>query len=589
MIGLDIETHDPNLLDKGPGVYRRDGRILGVSIHENGKSEYHPISHKDTSSETRNRSLKIVRELIEDSKEPIIGANIQYDLDWLCNWAGFKLSDREIHDVQLAEPLIDEYRFTYSLDSLAQKYLNEKKEKTELEDYCFYNNLKGDPRKYLHEMPEKIVKKYAEIDAELPVRIFEKQMEILEKEELLGVYKLERELIPLLLQMRKTGVRIDTGRVKSGIEHLEDEIKKESKEINQKYGSVNVKSNQHLAEVFDELKLDYPKTEKGNPNFDKDFLKTVNHPFAKSVLKIRELRTIKDTFFVNSFTDMEVNGRIHALFNQLRSDEYGTVSGRFSGSNPNLQQIPSKGEMKDFCRSIFIPEDGQLWGKIDYSQIEFRFIAHYASGPGADIVRQQYTDDPTTDFHAFVMNLTGLERKYAKNINFGLSFFMGIEKMAKTMGCSVSHAKELVDQYFKALPFLKHTREAVVDTAKKRGYIRTIAGRRARLSADMRKHRKEYKIFNRLPQGSAADLIKTAMVESYKAGVWNVLSPHLTVHDELDFSIPQTKEGREAVVELKNIMETCIKLKVPVKAELEIGDNWANVSEERAKEFVSLK
>jgi DNA polymerase-1 len=185
------------------------------------------------------------------------------------------------------------------------------------------------------------------------------------------------------------------------------------------------------------------------------------------------------------------------------------------------------------------------------------------------------------------MELTGLDRKTAKNINFGLSYFMGIDKMAVTMGCSVEKCRGLVDKYFQELPFLKETRDSVVSAAKKKGYIRTVKGRRARLSMDMRKERKEYKIFNRLPQGSSADLLKTAMVESFRAGVWNTLKLHLTVHDELDFSIPDTKAGREAVKELKNIMENCIKLRVPIIADLEIGSNWSDVSEEKAKEFLS--
>lgn len=601
LISFDIETYDPLLSEKGTGAYRKDGFILCVAIiADTFKCVYpidHPIDKGGIGKEEKEKNIKYLKEVL-GSNTPKIGTNIMYDIDWLQNGYGIKVNG-ELNDIQMAEPLICEYRDSFSLDNLAKHYLNLSKAKSEIELFCEKRGWKGDARRYLKEMPFDLVARYAVVDSDLPIKIFEKQKIILEEENLMDVYKMEISLLPLLLQMRKTGVRINSKKVDEKAEYLENEIKKIQKELNELAGKeINVKSPIDKKLLMDKLNIAYKykaPTEKmlakgkeqGNPILDKKFLSSVDNPIAQKITLISHYRSLLSTFFIGSFKEMNVNDRIHCNFNSLKKDNCGTISGRFSSSNPNLQNLPKKGDiMKGFCREIFIPEEACDWGKFDYSQIEYRIFAHYAEGEGADKMRDQYKDDPDTDYHKYVMGLTGLQRDSAKTINFGLLYFMGIKALAANLKVSEEEAKQLNDNYFKHIPCVKDTRNKVVKTAKARGYLRTIMNRRARVSPQMIRDKREYSMFNRLIQGSAADIMKKGMLDAYTAGIFDTLFPHITVHDELDFSIPRTKEGKDAVKELKQCFENCIKLRVPIRVDFEIGDNWGNLSEEKGKEFL---
>ena len=290
------------------------------------------------------------------------------------------------------------------------------------------------------------------------------------------------------------------------------------------------------------------------------------------------------------------DGRIHCSFHATRNDEYGARSGRFASANPNLQQIPSlggegfQGDDEYFgklARGPFIPEDGHLWGKIDWSQIEYRNLAHFASGEGSDELRRKYNTDPETDYHQYVMDLTSLRRRPAKSLNFGIVFGMGAKKMVKTFGWSQEYCDDVLELYHSKAPYVKATMRAVERVAVRRGYIKTFLGRRSHLVAD----RESYKMLNRLLQGSAADQMKKAMIDSYAAGVFNILVPHLTVHDELNVSIPNNRNGREAFEAMHHIMETCATLRVPIRADAKVGKNWAdaevNPTINNWKEFIA--
>jgi DNA polymerase I-like protein with 3'-5' exonuclease and polymerase domains len=588
IISFDIETFDPTLKEMGPGVYSNNGRILGVAIaDEKGYSEYYDIGHKEIKQEMRHKNLAYLKETLALPNKKL-GTNILYDLDWLENAYNIKVNG-QLYDVQIAEPLLDEYKESYSLDSLAKEYLNKEKFKTEIELFCEEHKLKGDPRKHLYLMPYKLVKKYAVQDVLLPLQIFTLQWVKLKEQNLLDLFHMEMALFPLLLQMRKTGVRIDNKLLEETKETVLEDLEKAKKKLKNNYGYFNYNSSTQIAKVFKCLRIPLKAlTEKGNPSFKSEVLKTYDEQIAKDILEIRHKEKLYSTFLVNSFTKHQVNGRIHCSFFPMKTDEYGTKAGRFSSANPNLQQIPSSKEdpISYLCRKIFIPEEDYYWGKIDYSQIEYRFIAHYARGPKAEEIRKEYNEDPSTDYHQLIMNWTGTNRKEAKGLNFGMAYFMGIETCSKKFGWPLEKAKELIENYHKTVPFMKYTRNNVVNIAKGRGYIRTILNRRARVGDKMRLLGKEYSLFNRLIQGSAADMLKKAMGDCYNAGIFEVLKPHLTVHDELDVSIPKSKEGLEAFTEMKNLMEKAIKLKVPVIADAEIGDNWADCSEEKYKELV---
>ena len=594
VISFDIETYDPKLLTKGPGVYRRDGFILGVSIADNtGYSEFYDFNCgkkvnegsdlfssgiENYQTDLQRKNISYIKDVLCNNA-PKIGANVIYDMDWLTNFEGIKVNGR-LHDIQLAEPLIDAYAKSYSLDTLSKKYLNRSKEKSEIQNYCDKMNWSGDPRKHLYKMPYETIRSYAIADAVLPIEIYRKQYSILKDEELQTVYDLECDLLPLLLQMRKNGIRIDEEKARFNYETIKYKIENEKKELVRKYGSFNYNSTLELPKVFDKLGIEYPFTEKGNPSITKGFLENNDHDISQKIIKLRQGERVLSAFFENVCFDKEIciDGKIHTSFNQLRSDEKGTLTGRFSSTNPNLQQVPSKDDCYgNEARSCFIPENGYFLGKVDYSQIEFRGLVHYAEGLKSEEVRNKYRQDPLTDYHRMVQEWTGLPRKTAKILNFGTIYGMGIKKACFNYGWNENEAKEFFNKYRMEVPFLRNTMNGVIKTSKERGFIKTILGRRARVSAEITQKNSHYKLFNYLIQGSAADIMKKAMVDCFKAGLFNYIIPHLTIHDELVLSVPKNNVGLYR--EVKKIMENCVKLRVPIIANAEIGSSWGETEE----------
>ena len=577
IISFDIETYDPELPELGSGVYRRDGNILGIAISDGDHSAYYNLGHKGITATEKNKNYNYIKSILALKNVPKIGTGILYDIDWLENWGDIKVNGK-LHDIQVADPLLDENQGHYSLEFLTKKYLKQDKYPERLVQFCKDHNLTGDHRKHLYLMPMNMVAEYAIGDAKNPIEIFRLQWAAMAKENLLSLYELEMGLYPLLIQMRKVGVRVHKGRIQKGIDELKTNIKKDRKKFFTEYGKFNYNSSKQLAAAMDNIGVMYPLTEKGNPNLEKAVLESMDYDICKDAIKLRRMDKVLGTFFINSFSNHMINGRIHCNFYPLKTGEYGTVSGRFSSANPNLQQIPSQDEtFGTLCRSVFIPEEGCDWGKLDLSQIEYRLIAHFAIGPKSDEVRALYNLNPNTDYHQLIMDWTGLNRKDAKVMNFGMAYAMGAHTLAKKYNWSYEKAMEYIERYNEEVPFVKATRQWVTQTARGRGYIKTLLGRRARVTDLMRETRKEYIMFNRLIQGSSADLLKKAMYDIYQAGIYDVLIPHLTVHDELDQSIPKTKEGREAFNELRHITENCIKLRVPVKANTEIGPSWGEL------------
>jgi len=600
MIAIDIETYDPKLgkpYKMGPGVYRGDGHILGVGIaKEDGFRQYFSIGHDETPEEERRKNRAKVQELI-GTNEPKVGANLMYDLDWLVNGDRFTVGG-DYHDVQLAEPLLDEYLSTYSLDSLAERYLGEGKKTDEIQSWADARGLKGDARAHLYLMPADLVGRYCVADAYKTLDIFKIQHGLLDNQNLLQVYDMEAGLLPLLLQMRRVGIRVDEQKRLAAVATLQSEKERLEHLLYAQFGPFNFNSSGQLAKVLQKMGEEVPILPTGNVSVKNEYLdaladRGVAH--VHQIVQVRKLDKIIGTFMDGAFREFQVDGRIHAQFVQMASDEGGTVTGRFSSKSPNLTQIPSRNgdedegdfPLGDICRSIFIPEEGCWMGKCDLSQGEYRMLAHYALGPGSDELRQSYIDDPTMDYHSRTAKMSGLPRKAAKNLTFGINYGMGIKKMMTKYGWDEKKAYELRDAYYCGLPFLIPTRQRVEMVAKARGYIRTIYGRRERVSDEIREKNKYYVFLNRLMQGSVADLNKKGMHDAYKAGIFEVLYPHLTVHDELVQSVPKSKEGIEAYRELKHIMETCIPgIKVPIIAEAEYGPSYGET--EKIANFETL-
>jgi DNA polymerase I-like protein with 3'-5' exonuclease and polymerase domains len=621
LISLDIETFDPELTDKGPGV-RRGGYIVGIAVGvPGGRRWYLPFGHSTGVQFPREKVLDWARVELCRPGQAKVGANLLYDLDFLTA-AGVPVTG-PFYDVQIAEPLIDENAGRYNLDALGEKYLGEKKDVSLLETEVRRRGLRGNVQSHIWEVPPEFVGPYAEKDVDLPLRILKLQSGIMDEQGLKDLFILESKLIPLLLQMRQTGVRVNIRRAKQVGFKLRERLDVALVELETAAGQdVDIWAAASIAQAFDRAGIEYPRTSKTDaPSFKKEWLERHPSRLANIIAECRRLDKFIGTFIDGMILGNHIGGRIHCEFNQLRSDDYGTVSGRLSSSHPNLQQVPKRDdELGPLVRSIFIPEPGQDWGRTDYSQIEYRLLAHYGTGPGSDYVREMYRKNPDVDFHQICADRAGIKRGQAKNLNFAVVYGAGVDKTAVMLGgVDREQARAFLESYHTELPFIKGTARIASRRADDRGWIKTILGRRRRFNtwepadfelskkADPMENRQAmsewvqkkidaaraagtkipragvrragtYKALNSLIQGSAADLLKKAMVDCYDAGIFREIAPLLTVHDEIDASVPRTKVGKQAFAEMVRIMETAIPLRVPVLVESKIGRDWGKCS-----------
>jgi DNA polymerase I-like protein with 3'-5' exonuclease and polymerase domains len=500
----------------------------------------------------------------------------------------------KILDTIFAAPLIDENRQSYSLDSLGQTYCGEKKDESLLQDAALAWGI--NPKAEMYKLPSKYVGPYGEQDAALTLKLWEKLKIELREHDSESIFEMECKLIPLLLEMRWRGVRVDENKAEEVAERLSKEEQKIQVKIKRKYGSeVQLWANASLQKIFDDNNLWYPKTPTGMASFQRQWLEGHEHKLPRLIVRARKLNKARTTFIDKMIMEHAVNGRIHAEAHPLRNDRGGTVSGRFSYSNPNLQQVPARDpELGTLIRSLFIPEEGCQWGSFDYSQQEPRLTVHYANQMqlrGSKDAVIDYTEK-NADFHQIVADMANIPRKQAKMINLGLSYGMGKQKLIKELGLDENEAEELFAQYHSKVPFIRGLQDQCARVALDRGYIRTIAGRRCRF--DQWEHRFEdsvplpleeakekygdnlkrsytYKALNRLIQGSAADMTKLAMLGLWEEGI----VPHLQVHDEVDISIENTDQAQKVV----RIMENCIELAVPLVVNVELGRSWGETQE----------
>lgn len=621
LISFDIEGNDPDLKTMGPGEHR-NGYWCGIAVGTpDGFREYYPIRHAEGDNLDEHRVAEYLKEQLGNTV-PKTGANLKYDISYLKQQNDIDVRGL-LKDVQIAEPLIDENARFYNLDALGVKYLNEHKVEEGIVAACKERGYKGNPKQHLWRLPSNIVAPYAKGDVDLPIRILEKQEKIMDREGTTDLFHMECRLLELLIFMRRVGVRINKRQAEQVEVEIEKEFQKSLKYLEDIAGvDVKFNSNKSLAPIFDKMGVEYPLTAKGAPSFTKPWLQHHPSPVAKAVLECRRLDKFLGTFIRGTILNHLAGERIHCSFNQLKADEGGTVTGRFSSSNPNLQFIPGRDPvLGPLIRSMFIPEEGCRWGRADYSQVELRLLAHYAMGPGADDLRKAFNDNPRMDLHQWGADTVGVTRKHAKTINFGIVYGMGNQKLADDLGLALAEAKKLLTTYHGKMPFLKQTSNAAMNAAATRGYVHTVLNRRRRFnyweSADFRLSRdlkampnKEdmelmvqearrersaegrrvpragvkragtYKALNAVIQGSAADVMKKAMVDCWDAGLFvepgkeDGIIPHLTVHDELDVSVPRTRPGEEAFIEMTRLMERTIPFDVPLIVDPEIGENW---------------
>ena len=591
-IAIDLETYDPHLLTSGPGWATNRGHMVGVGVATKDWKGYFPIRHEGGGNLDEAVVLRWLQNTLSATNREVIFHNALYDVGWLRR-EGVDVKGK-ILDTMFAAPIVDENRYSYSLDSLGQTYCGEKKDESLLQDAALAWGI--NPKAEMYKLHSKYVGPYGEQDAALTLKLYEKLKLELREQNLEPIYEMECKLIPLLLEMRWRGVRVDEQKAEEVSKNLSLQEQKLHIEIKRKYGEdVNLWANASLQKIFDKNNLPYPRTEKGMPSFQRQWLESHEHELPQMIVRARKLNKARTTFIDKMISEHAVDGRIHAEAHPLRSDAGGTVSGRFSYSNPNLQQVPARDpELGTMIRSLFIPEEGCQWGLFDYSQQEPRLTVHYANKMGLIGAKDAVTAyrDKNADFHQIVADMANIPRKQAKNINLGLSYGMGKQKLIKELGLGDTEAQALLTKYHEKVPFIRGLQDQCARVALDRGYIKTLAGRRCHFDlwehkyddsmplpleearekyGDVLKRSYTYKALNRLIQGSAADMTKLAMLGLWEEGI----VPHVQVHDEVDISI----EDEEQAAKVSRIMENCVELAVPLVVDTELGASWGETEE----------
>ena len=588
-IAIDLETRDPNLMTMGSGSVRGDGEVVGIAVAVEGWSGYFPIAHEGGGNMDRALVLDWFEELLHNTATKIFH-NAMYDVSWIRSM-GFSINGG-IVDTMVAASLCNENRWSFTLDSVAKDYIGMRKKEKLLQDAAKEWGI--NPKAEMWRLPAPFVGEYAEKDAEITLKLYHALQHEITKQDLWDVFNMETNLFPCLVDMKFKGVRVDVAKAHAVKTQLTTQEGKLLRDIKKMAGfDVEIWAAASIAKAFEKSNLPYDRTDKGAPSFTKNFLATHPHELPKLINQAREINKANTTF-IDTILKHEYKGRIHADINQIRSDQGGTVTGRFSYSNPNLQQIPARHkELGPMIRSLFIPEEKHTWGCFDYSQQEPRILVHFASlmkMEGTGSIVDAYNDG-SADFHQMIADMAGIERKQAKTINLGIMYGMGKNKLMAELGLMKDAAEKLLKTYHQRAPFVKMLSEAVGRRADDSGKIRTIGGRLCHFDlwephgfgikkplkhADaLREHGPgikrafTYKALNKLIQGSAADMTKQSMLALYNEGV----IPHVQIHDELDISVSSPAHAEKII----RIMEEAVQLQVPNKVDYEKGENWGNI------------
>ena len=546
-ICIDLETSDPSLKEKGAGWARGEGHVVGYAVATESWSGYLPVAHEAGGNLDKTLVKNWLQDQIKGGSD-IVCHNASYDIGWMRR-DGINLHGNKIIDTMVAAPLIDENRFSYALNALGKEYLKEKKDESLLRDAAEAWNV--DAKGGLHHLPPMYVGPYAEQDALLTLKLWEWQKIEMTRQDLWSIFDLESGITPLLIDMRWKGVRVDldkTAELSKGFRAKEEDALHHIKSACGE--EIEIWANASIEKAFNKLGIEFPRTELGAPSFQQTWLENHQHEVPKMIVKARKMNKARTTFIDGMIMSNQIKGRIHAELHPLRSDDGGTVTGRFSYSNPNLQQVPARDpEIGQAIRSLFIPEEGCQWGAFDYSQ---------------------------------------------QNINLGLFYSMGVTKLSGELGLTLEEGKELFAKYHDRVPFVKALADRATQRASQQGSIRTLLGRRCRFdkwepnqfgSRKIMDHKTAfaeygmsgikraftYKAMNRLIQGSAADMTKMAMKLLYEEGI----TPHIQVHDELDFSV----ESPEQISRIKEVMEHCVEMHVPSKVDVDLGPSWGEAKE----------
>jgi len=617
-VAVDVETCDPHLRTLGIGV-RRGGYVAGFSFAiEDGPAFYLPVRHQGGDNLDPDAVVRYLRDNAQAFTGDVVGAKLDYDLDYLWENGIFFSSARSYRDITVADPLIDELADDYSLDGISKRHglpgKNEELLRQAAAEYRVH------PKRDMHLLPARYVGAYAEEDARLPLLVLRRQERLIEENDLWDVWNLESRVLPVLVRMRRRGVRIDFDRLDQierwTVEEEEKALSTVHRETGIRVAVGDVWKPGALAPALEAIGVRLEKTSTGKPSIDKDVLADIDHPVAKSLARARKVNKLRTTFAA-SVRRYAVNGRIHCTFNQIaRESEDGSMKGarygRLSCVDPNLQQQPSRDEFAKEWRKIYLPEPGTLWGAHDYSQQEPRWTTHFAAVmdlSGARAAAQAYHDDPSLDNHQFMADLTTLPRKQAKNIYLGLCYGEGGAKLSRDIGMPTrwalvsgrgrertsdffstkeealaarrargdghvfetagEEAQHVLDTFNARAPFIRLLASAAEAKAKRKGVIVTAGGRHCHfpLQADG-SYDWTHKALNRLIQGTSADQVKKALAELDDAGHYL----QLQVHDEIDASVAGLEESQTIAAIMRDVMPA----EVPFRVDVEIGTSWGD-------------
>ena len=595
-IAIDLETRDPDLKARGSGAVISNGEIVGIAVAVDGWSGYYPIAHQGGGNLDKTKVMDWIKSVCAADNVKIFH-NGMYDVCWL-RAAGVRINGH-IVDTMVMASLIDENRLSYTLNSISYEFLGEVKDEKALTEAAQSWGI--DPKSEMYKLPAMYVGNYAEKDAQLTLELFKVLSREIQKQNLQNVFDLETQLFPCLIDMKFKVVRIDTEKAHKLKQQLTAQEHELLLKVKQETGiEPQIWAARSIATVFDKLGLHYERTEKASaPSFTKNFLQEHKHPIVQMIAKAREINKAHTTF-IDTILKFEYNGRIHADINPIRSDQGGTVTGRFSYANPNLQQIPARNkDLGPMIRSLFLPEIDHKWGCFDYSQQEPRLVVHYAAitepicFDDSVIKIVEKFKEGSVDFHKTVADMAGISRDQAKTINLGLFYGMGKAKLQAELGLNTkAEAEKLFNQYHDNVPFVRDLMNKTSSHAQTHGSIGTLLGRRCRFdkwepktfgmhtpmtfeeacatyTQNGIKRAMTYKALNKLIQGSAADMTKKAMLDLYNEGI----IPHIQIHDELDISVVDDNHAKKIV----EIMESAVTLAIPNKVDYESGETWGDI------------
>ena len=628
-IAIDLETKDPSLKSRGSGALIGEGEIVGIAVAVEGWSGYYSFGHLEQNHFDEVSVMSWIKDVCALPATKLFH-NAMYDVCWLKAY-GVNINGH-IVDTMVMAALVDENKFSYSLNSVSYEWLGEVKDETALKEAAAKAGV--DPKAEMWKLPDMFVGAYAEKDAELTLKLFKKLSVEIKKQNLTNIFNLETQLFPALIDMKIKGVRGDVEKAHKLKQQLASQEEKLLLEIKKETNlEPQIWAARSIAKVFDKLGLPYARTAASKaPSFTKNFLQEHKNPIVNKISKAREINKAHTTF-IDTIIKYQYKGRIHADINPIRGEGGGTVTGRFSYSNPNLQQIPARNkQLGPMIRSLFIPESGHKWGCFDYSQQEPRLVVHYAASSqklrNEEEVKKIVNEfnNNEVDFHQTVADMADISRTQAKTINLGLFYGMGKAKLQAELGLSTKdEAEKLFNKYHDRVPFVKDLMNNTSKDGAALGYIRTLLGRKcrfdkwelneynpgvfsppmteaeAREASIVKQKTKEierqkykldlgeitesqilksikpnikraftYKALNKLIQGSAADMTKQAMLNLYREGI----VPHIQIHDELDISVESDKQAKKII----EIMEEAVTLKIPNKVDYESGDNWGQIN-----------